>query len=374
MKKSIVATAIAGALSLSTSAYSAEVFNKDGTTFDVYGNLQFAFWSIQQPDGSGDVDSSNQFGDNGSTIGFKGAHQVNDDLQAYFKFEFEGDADEIKTGNGLDTGDQAYFGLKGDFGDGRVGSWDALIDDWVQDPVSDNEFFDVSDSNAAIQGIDSLTTSGDTATDREGDKFQYISPDFNGLRLAAGFQFKGSDENENISGSDKAAFFGGAEYTMGAIKVAFVYDSLDNYDGDVTGRQNLDVDGNAAGEFDAGDQFGLTVQYNVNDDLRMAVKVEQYNSGDDAFVADESRYALAARYNYGKGDVYGTYQFVDISDTQFSNLASGALDGSDDSFNEVVVGATYSISPALYTFVEGAYYDREDDLGDGVAVGAAYLF
>ncbi len=374
MKKSLVATAVVGALSLSTSAYSAEIFNKDGTTFDVYGNLQFAFWSLQQPDGSGDVDASNEFGDNGSTLGFKGEHSVNDDLTAYFKFEFESDADEIKTGNGLDTGDQAYFGLKGAFGDGRVGSWDALIDDWVQDPVSNNEFFDVSDSNGVVQGINSLTTLGDTSTDREGDKLQYISPSFNGLRFAAGVQVKGSAESENVSSSDKAAFFGGAEYATGPVRVAFVYDSLDNYDGDVTGRQNLDANGNVAGDYDAGDQFGLSVQYKVNDDLRLAVKLEQYNSGDDNFVADESRYALGARYNYGLGDVYGTYQFVDVGDTQFSNLAGGAPDNSDDSFNEVVVGATYDITPAMYTFVEAAYYDREDDLGDGIAVGAAYLF
>ncbi|MGQ7843569.1 porin [Granulosicoccus sp. 3-233] len=374
MKKSLVTTAVVGALSFGSNAYSAEILNKDGTSFDVYGNLQFAFWSLQQPDGSGDVDASNEFGDNGSTLGFKGEHSVNDDLTAYFKYEFESDADEIKTGNGLDTGDQAYFGLKGNFGDGRVGSWDALIDDWVQDPVSNNEFFDVSDSNGAIQGISGVTTLGDTSTDREGDKFQYVSPSFSGFRIAAGFQFKGSSESENISDSDKAAFFGGAEYTTGPVRVAFVYDSLDNYDGDVTGRQNLDANGAAAGSFDAGDQFGLSVQYTVNDDLRLAVKLEQYNSGDDDFVADESRYALAARYHYGQGDIYGTYQFVDVGDTQFSNLAGGAADGSDDSFNEVVVGTTYEITPALYTYVEAAYYDREDDLGDGIAVGAAYLF
>lgn len=374
MRKSLVSAAVAGALSLSSSAYSAELLNKDGTTFDVYGNLQFAFWSLQQPDGSGDVDTSNEFGDNGSTIGFKGEHSVRDNLTAYFRYELEADADEIKTGNGLDTGDQAYFGLKGDFGDGRVGSWDALIDDWVQDPVSNNEFFDVSDSNASIQGINSLTTLGDTSTDREGDKFQYVSPSFSGLRLAVGFQLKGSSESENLSDSDKAAVFGGAEYTTGPVRVAFVYDSLDNYDGDVTGRQNLDANGNAAGNFDAGDQFGLSVQYSVNDDLRLAVKLEQYNSGNDDFVADESRYALAARYNYGLGDVYGTYQFVDVGDTQFSNAVGGASDNSDESYNEVVVGTTYNVTSSLYTFVEAAYYDREDDLGDGIAVGAAYLF
>lgn len=374
MKKSILATAIVGALGLGNTVQAAQVLEVDGTTLDVYGNLQFAFSSLEQEESDGDVDASSQFGDNGSTIGFKGEHIVNDGLTGYFRFELEADADEIKTGNGLDTGDQAYFGLRGNFGDARVGSWDPLIDDWIQDPISNNEFFDVSDSNGAIQGIDGLNTSDGTSADREGDKFQYVTPDYNGLRLAVGLQFKGSAEEENVSDSDRAAFFGGAEYTTGPVKVAFVYDSLDNYDGDVTGRRVLDAAGNIVGEFDAGDQFGLSVQYAVNTDLRLAVKVEQYNSGDDRYVADESRYALAARYHYGQGDIYGAYQFVDVGDTQFSDLAGGAPDNSDDSFNEVVVGTTYELTPALYTFVEGAYYDREDDLDNGIAVGAAYVF
>ncbi len=112
MKKSLLATAVADAMSLSSSVYSADLVNKDGTTFNVYGNLQFAYGSVQAPDGGGDIDSSNEFGDNGSTIGFSGEHTLNDDLTAYFKYEFEGDADEIKTGNGIDTGNQAYFGLR----------------------------------------------------------------------------------------------------------------------------------------------------------------------------------------------------------------------------------------------------------------------
>lgn len=374
MKISLLATAVAGALGLSSSAYSAELLNQDGTTFNVYGNLQFAFGSVQAPDGSGDVDSSNQLGDNGSTIGFSGEHVLNDDLTAYFKYEFESDADEIKSGNGIDTGDQAYFGLKGLYGDARVGSWDSLIDDWVQDPASNNEFFDVSDSNGSIQGINGLNTQGATRTDREGDKFQLISPDYQGLRMAVGFQIKGSAEEENTDNSDKAAFFGGAEYTTGPVKLAIVYDSLDNYDGNVTGRQYLDVNGNAAGAFDAGDQFGLSLQYKSMDDLRLAFKFEQYNSGNDDLVADESRYALSARYHYGPGDVYGTYQLVDVGDTRFSTAQGVTGDNSDETFNEVVLGTTYYLTPALYTFVEAAYYDRENDLGDGVAVGAAYLF
>lgn len=374
MKKSLLATAVAGAMGLSSSAYSAELLNKDGTIFNVYGNLQFAYGSVQAPDGGGDVDSRNQLGDNGSTIGFSGEHVLNDDLTAYFKYEFESDADEIKSGDGIDTGDQAYFGVKGLYGDGRVGSWDSLIDDWIQDPASNYEYFDVSDSNGSIQGINGLNTQGTTSADREGDKFQFTSPDYRGLRVAVGFQVKGSAEEENIDDSDKAAFFGGAEYTTGPVKVAFVYDSLDNYDGDVTGRQNLDINGNTAGEFDAGDQFGLSVQYKPMDDLRLALKFEQYNSGNDDLIADESRYALSARYHYGPGDVYGTYQLVDVGDTRFSAVQGATPDNSDETFNEIVLGTTYDLTPSLYTFVEAAYYDREDDLGDGIAVGAAYLF
>ncbi|WP_110667799.1 porin [Salinicola halophilus] len=360
MKKTLLATAIAGALGASAAAQAATVYNQDGTQLDIYGNIQIAYRSINNDDGNAEDDVF----DNGSTVGFSGLHVINPGLTGYFKAEFEHDADEEKANGGLNSGDQAYLGLKGNFGDARLGSWDPLIDDWVQDPISNNEYFDVSDSSAAA--LKPFTEDQDTlygTNDREGDKFQYMSPVWNGLQFAVGTQYKGdkedADDGDIQRDDSNASFYGGLKYAVGAFSIAAVYDDLDNYDGEFANGDN----------YESGDQYGLTAQYTI-DTLRIAAKAERYDSeqGD----SDADFYALGARYGYAfadnfAGDIYGAYQYIDVEDG--SNFLNG-----DDSANEIVGGVTYNISPAMYTFIEGALRDRQNDQGDGVAVGAVYSF
>lgn len=375
MKKTLLATAVAGAIGASAgAAQAATIYNQDGTQLDIYGNVQIAYKNIETEQADGSVDSEDEIFDNGSTIGFKGQHMINPALTGYFKAEFEYKSDEIDSDDsGIDNGDEAYMGLKGNFGDARLGSWDDLIDDWVQDPISNNEFFDVTDGNDTLGGDDGVNTQNDG--DREGDKIQYMSPVFGGLQFALGAQYKGSAEAENVSSSGNAAFFGGAKYTAGAFSVAAVYDTLDNYDGEYTG--NTYTGGPQAGdEYEAGDLYGVTFEYTM-EALRLAAKYERYESGNTDYIPDENRYALGARYGYGMGDIYGSYQYVDVGGSDLANtVGSGnaTIGDNDDSRNEVVLGATYNISPAMYTFIEGGWYDMTNDVDDGVAVGAVYSF
>ncbi|GAA3896900.1 porin OmpD [Halomonas cibimaris] len=386
MKKTLLATAIAGA-AFASGAQAATIYNEDGTKLDLYGNVQIAYKSVETAqnavNAAGGVEytgteSEDELFDNGSTIGFAGEHLITRDLKGYFKAEFEHDVDEAKTAGGLNTGDQAYTGLKGSFGDVRVGSWDPLIDDWIQDPVTNNEYFDISDTNQNIVGL----------SEREGDKVSYTSPSFNGFQFAVGTQFEGDaedfeksdvfgDGDVNKKSDSNASFFGGVKYTAGAFSIAAVYDNLDNYDGtygvrDAAGNVTEGVD------YDAGDQYGITAQYTV-DTLRVALKLERFDAGDD-LIEDVNYYGLGARYGYGMGDVYGAYQYVDVGGDGFLDTASDGLKHGDfpndggESYNEIVLGATYNVSDAMYTFVEGAMYDRKDDVDDGVAVGAVYLF
>lgn len=365
MKKTLLATAIAGA-AFASAAQAATIYNQDGTKLDLYGNIQIAYKSQKDAEG----DSKDKLFDNGSTIGFSGEHMITRDLKGYFKAEFEHDVDEAKgVGNGLTDGDQAYTGLKGNFGDARVGSWDPLIDDWIQDPITNNEFFDVSDSTSGVPD----------ATKREGNKVTYTSPTFSGFQFAVGTQFEGDAETSSVEAGElgitdpsisktaefdkepdsNASFFGGAKYTAGAFSVAAVYDNLDNYSG------TYEDSSTSTGpyDYDAGDQYGITAEYTV-DTLRLAVKAERYDS-DDSIDADVDYYGFGAHYGYGMGDIYGAYQYVDQDSTSYAD---------SDSRNEMTLGATYNLSDAMYTYVEGGMYDRDDDKDDGVIVGAVYLF
>ncbi|MFG6179512.1 porin [Halomonas sp. THAF12] len=366
MKKTLLATAIAGAMAAS-GAQAATVYNQDGTKLDIYGNIQIAYYNTDT--GDGDNDSSDGIADNGTTFGFAAEHVIYDGLTGYLKLEFDDiKADEMATAvDNEDSGDTAYVGLKGNFGDVRLGSYDQLIDDWIQDPLTNNEGFDASDSTSLH---------GDGAN-QQTDKVTYTSPSFSGFQFAVGTQYKGDFDSADSGvdeGGSNASFFGGAKYTAGAFSIAAVYDNLDN---------TLYVDENGSAE-SVGDQYGITAQYTVNT-LRLALKLERFDSdaddGDaavgDEFLADTNFYGVSARYGYGMGDVYAAYQYVDVGAGDFSDEIEETIDDDqerDETYNEVILGATYNISDAMYTWAEVAMYDREDDEGDGVGVGITYLF
>ncbi|WP_458525295.1 porin [Onishia taeanensis] len=362
MKKTLLATAIAGAMVVSASASAATVYNQDGTKLDLYGNIQIAYANTNDSNG----ESTDEIADNGSTFGFAAEHVITSDVTGYLKLEFDDfKADEQKIA-GRDSGDQAYVGAKGYFGDVRLGSYDPLIDDWIQDPITNNEYFDVSDSNSGIANVGT--------EDREGDKLTFTSPSFGGLQFALGTQYKGDAEENEFTGTlgegvthtveadSNASFFGGAKYTAGAFSIAAAYDNLDNYDGTVTSA--VDSDGNATAasvvgtDVEVGDQYGVTAQYTMGA-LRVAAKYEQFDS--EAEDGDIDFAALGARYGYGMGDVYGAYQNI-------------SFENDNDDRNEVIVGASYNISSAMYTWVEVATLDKEEDAGDGFATGITYLF
>lgn len=349
MKKTLLATAIAGAAALAaTSASAATVYNQDGTKLDIYGNVQLAY---SYTDELGVDGGESELGDNGSTFGAKGEHKINDDIVGYFKAEWEYDADESKgSGNGLNDGDQSYVGAKGSFGDARIGSWDQLMDDWIQDPISNNEYIDLTDSSSQITG---------SSQTREGNKLQYMSPVMGGLQFAVGSNFEGDGEDDNDTDSNQASFFAGVKYTVGGFSIAGVYDNLDQFE--------------ATNGSDIGDQYGITGQYTV-DALRIAVKAERYDA--DQEDADVDYYGIGARYGYGMGDIYGGYQYVDAEANayQYAGADRDAGDGDDHSYNEFNLGVTYNISSAMYTYIEYAQYDRSGDDGDGAAVGIYYGF
>ncbi|WP_280571193.1 porin, partial [Chromohalobacter sp. 296-RDG] len=313
----------------------------DGTQLDLYGNIQIAYKSVDNIDGS----SEDELFDNGSTVGIAGQHIINPGLTGYFKAEFEHDADESKIDGGLDTGDQAYMGLKGNFGDARVGSWDPLIDDWVQDPISNNEYFDVTDSTADLGNVYGDNGLGADA-DREGDKLQYVSPSLGGLQFAVGTQYKGDAEGE-FGGSDdfgrnyenqgsNASFFGGLKYTAGAFSLAAVYDDLDNYTLESTDGGN-DIEAKA---------YGLNAQYTM-DALRVSAKVENTDADYGGESGDIMRYALGARYGYGFGDVYGSYQRVD-ADKEVAAVANpSGYDDTSGGHNVTDAGGSYNGDASL---------------------------
>jgi predicted porin len=329
MKKSIIAIAVSSAALASVSVQAAE-----GSTVDVYGNIQYAYVDTDIDSANTNLDDSDggNFKDNGSTIGLKGETKINDDLTAFFKYELEFDADSKEGQNGRADLDQAFVGLKGNFGKVQIGSFDTIYNNAIQDAVDQYEYLGMT--NAA------RTTEGDTIA--------YFSPSINGFEVQTAIQVKGdASEGETITEDgvtstnnnyDSMSSMVVLKYSADMFSVALGYDSRNN-------------------TADAEATTGLAVTVTPVENLSVTAKYETTEDTRDIL-------GLAARYGYGAGDVYASYQNVDPD-----------ASGSDD-FNEYAVGVTYSLASNIYVFGEfGAYENASDnDTDSQTAVGVYYGF
>ncbi|WP_137170347.1 porin [Marinomonas sp. FW-1] len=300
MKKSIIAIAVSSAAFAAVSVHAAE-----GSTVDVYGNIQYAYT---------DNDAGSDFEDNGSTFGFKGETTINEDLTAFFKYELEANADEKNT---VSTRlDQAFVGLKGNFGKVQVGSFDSIYNNAIQDSV--DQFENLGFNN--------------NSTTTEGDTIAYFSPSFGGLEIQASAQVKGSD-----NANDGTAVTLVGKYSVDALTVALGFDSLEN---DQADDENT---------------IGLNVGYQVMPALNVSAKFETTKDIEDTF-------GLAARYGYGAGDIYASAQVI-------------SPDSGDD-YNEFGAGVTYSLASNVYVYGEVASIEANStaDSDTQTAVGVYYGF
>lgn len=316
MKKSIIAIAVSSAALASVSAYAAE-----GSTVDVYGNIQYAYTN---------GDEGDKAQDNGSTIGLKGETKISDTLTAFFKYELEADADEKNSDVSVGI-DQAFVGLQGDFGKVQVGTFDSIYNNAIQDSVDQFE---------QLGFLNTVTTT-------EGDTIAYFSPSFGGFEFQASAQVKGSAEGAEttkVNGNDVnltngTAFTAVVKYTVGDFVAALGYDDLNNY----TGRGT--------------DTTGLSVGYNFLSNLNVTAKFENTKDFQDAV-------GLSARYGYGVGDIYASVQAI-----------SPEADNEND-YNEYGVGMTYDLASNVYVYGEVGRFENatNNNTDTQTAVGVYYGF
>jgi predicted porin len=206
MKKTLIASAIAAA-TLTSNAFAMDPASDLAMMLDsmptIYGNVQLVNVSTDTSTTGAPDESDSEFVDNGSTIGFKHSHEISDGLTGYVVAEMEFTADEKSKTGGLNRLDEAYIGLKGDFGDVRIGS-DESVYQWI----------DIVDTFEAV-GI-----SGGGGDNAQGDAVNYVSPELaDGLKIGitAPLDTKGTDAfSGTLAGMfemDNMAF--GLAYSLG---------------------------------------------------------------------------------------------------------------------------------------------------------------
>jgi len=302
MNKTIIASAIAATL-LSTSAFAAEMAMPT-----VYGNIQLA-WTHGDTDGDG---GTSGLANNGSTIGFKHSAKVNDDLTAFAKIEYNVNNSDDSSNPGL-TLDEAYVGVKGNFGKVWIGSDDSVYENYI----------DLGDGFEAL-GV----TTGDNYSGFEGNQVQFVSSSMEGFQVFASVELDASaDDREN-------AFQLGLAYSADNLTLAIGMDSNDS-DGD-----------------DAKSTFGVSATYTM-DNLKLVGAIQSRDEVSDIVTANAVYTAGANQY------------ILSLSHTS---------EESDEDTTVVGLQALHNLSSNMYVYAETAFFNMEDAKTKDFAVGVTYLF
>ncbi len=357
MKKTLLATAIIGALGASAAAQAATVYDQDGTKLNIYGRLAYAVTTggTEAAPGEGKTDGS-EFVDLGSRFGFIADHQVTSDMSVFARMEFRGDADAQNNG-GFDTIRNTYVGVKGNtWGSVQVGNFDSVY------YRSGDVIFDVPEN----LGWEQL---GGIAADSRGDAVSYSTPDLSGFRAHVQAKHLSGNTESDIAGRDASSTWTTAaavDYTINDLYMSLAYSQGKNVD-----DRTADYDG--GGSYAGGeDLFGFFANYDFTDAFSMRFKYEQITDTDSqdeltaralstdsdisnrAFGAEKSILGLGATYDYGMGEIYGQYARVEM-----------ALDDLDDK-DRWMIGGNYRFSKPMYVFAEVYQEDSKTSLDDSI--------
>ncbi|MBE0401203.1 porin [Halomonas sp. FME1] len=350
MKKTLLATAIVGALGASAAAQAATVYDQDGTKLDIYGRIAMgiAGGGPEFNSAGNRIDDGAEFVDVFSRLGLRMSHEVSRDLTAFGRLEWRFRADESgnRNGNNFDAFSetrQAYLGLQSDqFGTFQAGNFDSFYNQFVSLP------FDVYIDRG-------LEFAGHPKQSR-GDSIGYYTPDLSGFTaflqlkhysergLLEDGQDRGREFGEVSNEGSVVAPQGGVRYAQGPVTVGlgFVEDVK-------RGGGNGEMLYGLIGSYDFTDQFSARLGYETRDN----------NSGYDLRGAsDENGYDKV-----GLGGTFTTGPWAFTGD--FYNVER---DGEETS-KSWALGSYYNVSSSFDVFLEVADADASNRINSDTNLG-----
>lgn len=153
-------------------------------------------------------DDGNSQGNSTSRFGFKGSTDIGSGVKGNFKLESNGITSDGAVNNPF-FGRQAWLGASGSFGEVRLGRQDSVPFQMMID-------FDFNGAaNAASALGNSLIAPWMAPRGRQSRSLQYISPNYGGVTVQAGFQ---PEDHTNLA--TKANVSVGVKYVAGPLAVA----------------------------------------------------------------------------------------------------------------------------------------------------------
>nr|WP_163503887.1 porin [Halomonas socia] len=381
MKKTLLATAIAGALGVSAAAQAATVYSQDGTEVDVYGRIVMAV-TTGGPEEQGGPENpgaqktaGSEVSDLGSRLGFRARHQVNSDLSVFANMEFRFDA-SARNSDPITNNRQTFLGVESQqFGRVWAGNFNSIYYNTV------GVLFDVPENEG-------WTTFGSVDNSSHGNALAYSTPVLEGFQAhvqvkhySGNDQVQGGNDTDSTTSSQVAA-----SYTWQDLYIAAGYDQNRDYGPRGAGHSAGDGVGSNlgnAGRHSDEALWGAVASYQFTPAFSARLGYETSSSNDERLGEtagnDQFQYlgrdiaSIGATFDYGMGEIYGQYARVSWDDNDQT--------GNIDSSNQWMLGANYRFSQPMYVFAEiyDADFDSDSaisDLNDDLlyTVGARYDF
>jgi predicted porin len=353
MKKTLLATAIIGALGASAAAQAATVYDQDGTKLDVYGRIAMgiAGGGPEYNDADVKIDNGAEFVDVYSRLGLRMSHEVNSDLTAFGRLEWRFDGDENTTDGGFNELRQSYLGLQSkQYGTFQAGNFDSFYSQFVSQPF---DVYIFADSDLEFAGHSKQS---------RGDSIGYYTPDLQGwtafLQLKH-YSERGIAETATTEEGSVVAAQGGVRYEQGPVTLGLGF-----VDDVVRGGGNGEIMGGLIGSYAINDQFSVRLGYEgrENSDVRgggydtvglggtyttgpWAFAADIYNVDTDGEDDDRTAWALGTYYKVSSNfDV-----FVELNQADQQSISVN-LDGLDSSVENADGDDIYYLTGARYHF------------------------
>lgn len=344
MKKTLLATAIIGALSATAAAQAATVYDQDGTKLDIYGRIGLGIegGGVKYNNSGDRINRSGDFVNVGSRLGLRMSQAITSDMTAFGRLEWRFKANSKEdAGTGFDELRQSYLGIQSQqYGTFQAGNFDSFYLQFVSSP------FDVYINNG-------LHFAGSGKQSR-GDSIGYYTPDLEGF--TAFLQLKNYSERGYVE-DPNAPLSSGQHRTTEQGNVIAPQGGIRYENGPVTVGLGFVEDvrrGDGNGEM----MYGLIGQYQFTDQFSARLGYENRQNNNDQGYKDSMGVNDENGYNtVGLGATYTTGPWAFTGD--FYNINR---DGQDDS-KAWSLGGYYKVSSAMDVFVE--VNDNDAKAGSG---------
>ncbi|RDK85059.1 UNVERIFIED_ORG: putative porin [Idiomarina abyssalis] len=266
-------------LLIAATAASFSAFANNDDSLTVYGRANVSFQSNDYGFGS-----ETEVVSNSSRFGFKGASELESDLEVFYQIEFGVDLADSDDDEDAVTNREQVVGLRGNFGKVMIGRYDTFLKD-SQGSVDEFKDFE-ADLKSLFKG-----------ENRPDNTLTYYSPSYQGFSFGVTYI---ASEDDNVD--DGFSF--GLLYGDSKLKKTKYYAAL-AFDRDVNGYDVTQLTGAT--------KFGKT---------RVGVVLQQFETINGSY--DSDGYLISAAHPYDNWVFKAQYQAIDDDTDNDASLSVGA--------------------------------------------------